>query len=228
MSFVGTGTCDKRVESIHICNRLDSLLVRDQDGAALGNDRIQIFSPTGEFIRSIGREGSEEGSFCCPIGVCAMDGNIIVTEYGNNRIQIVSPTGEFIRTFGLIGDANGRLDGPAGVCILEGNIVVADELNHRIQIFSPTGDFIRSIGKHGTGNGDFHSPNGVCSLAGNLCVADTANNRVQLFSSIGDFIWAYPVDGSPLNVSVADGNIVVSIGSDYGIKSNPLKICYLS
>jgi tripartite motif-containing protein 71 len=63
------------------------------------NHRIQIFSPTGEFIRSIGRKGSEKGCFVMPIGVCAMDGNIVVSDSGNDRIQIVSPTGAFIRTF---------------------------------------------------------------------------------------------------------------------------------
>lgn len=53
------------------------------------NDRIQIFTSSGRFIKSFGAKGLGPGEFDRPSGVCvSSDGLIIVVDFGNNRVQV--------------------------------------------------------------------------------------------------------------------------------------------
>jgi tripartite motif-containing protein 71 len=53
------------------------------------NDRIQIFSSSGTFIKSFGSKGIGPGEFDRPSGVCiSSDGLVIVVDFGNNRVQV--------------------------------------------------------------------------------------------------------------------------------------------
>ncbi len=63
--------------------------------ADTGNNRIQEFSPTGRFMRPIGREGTGPGELIKPSGVAVdRQGNVYVADYHNNRIEKFSPTGK--------------------------------------------------------------------------------------------------------------------------------------
>ena len=65
-----------------------------------GNQRIQIFSPNGDFISSFGSSGLGEGKFLNAIGIdIDSDGNIYVTDKGNHKIVKFSVDGEFIKSF---------------------------------------------------------------------------------------------------------------------------------
>ncbi len=53
------------------------------------NDRIQVFSPTGVFLKKFGIKGAAPGEFDRPCGVCiSPDGQVIVVDFGNNRVQV--------------------------------------------------------------------------------------------------------------------------------------------
>jgi tripartite motif-containing protein 71 len=65
----------------------DNIYVTDRD-----NDRIQIFTSNGTFIRAIGSQGSEDGQFNRPEGVgvdpYSNTGLVYVGDTGNSRIQV--------------------------------------------------------------------------------------------------------------------------------------------
>ena len=53
------------------------------------NDRIQVFSSSGVFLRKFGGKGSGPGEFDRPCGICmTQDGLVCVVDFGNTRIQL--------------------------------------------------------------------------------------------------------------------------------------------
>jgi tripartite motif-containing protein 71 len=187
------------------------------------NHRIQVFSPSGEFLFSFGSSGYGEGQFMYPESViCDRTGRIFVCDCGNDRIQIFSPFGEFLSSFGSSGDREGQFHSPNGIAYdnNRGNIIISDSENHRIQVFSPSGEFLFSFGSFGEEEGEFNYPAGLaCDHTGNIFVCDNGNNRIQVFSPFGEFISSFGITGteegqfySPENITIdsSSGNIVVS------------------
>lgn len=89
------------------------------------------------FIIDGGGEGSEDGQFCRPWGVCCdLIGNIIIADRSNNRVQVFDRSGKFLRKFGCYGTRAGQFDRPAGVAYDNqlNRIIVTDKDNHRIQV----------------------------------------------------------------------------------------------
>lgn len=105
----------------------------------LGNHRISIFDPSGQFLRDFGTQGSKVGQFSFPCGIAVdNEGSIVVADQRNHRIQIFSKEGKFQSTFGGPGSEDGLLNNPYSPVIdREGNLLITDSTNHRIQVFSP-------------------------------------------------------------------------------------------
>ncbi len=68
----------------------------DRDGyvfvADSGNNRVQKFTTTGDFVMSFGEEGNGEGQLKNPTGIAVDEaGNVYVADSGNARIQVFAP-----------------------------------------------------------------------------------------------------------------------------------------
>ena len=60
-----------------------------------GNERVQVFTPEGDFVTAWGGYGTEPGQLIEPVGiVLGPDGNVYVADSGNARIAIFTPDGE--------------------------------------------------------------------------------------------------------------------------------------
>ena len=73
----------------------------DKDGrvfvADWRNDRIQQFTPEGEWQASFGQPGSGAGQLTRPSGVCVdADGDIYIADRQNDRVQVLSPDGRYV------------------------------------------------------------------------------------------------------------------------------------
>ena len=68
-----------------------------------GNNRIQVFTRTGNFIGAWGSLGTDNGQFYYPfdIAVDQTSGNVYVTDTLNQRIQVFTRTGNFIGVLSL-------------------------------------------------------------------------------------------------------------------------------
>ena len=55
-----------------------------------GNHNISVYTTTGEYVTTLGQEGSNKGEYSYPWGVCTdKDGYIYVCDRNNDRIQIL-------------------------------------------------------------------------------------------------------------------------------------------
>uniref|UniRef100_A0AC34QF20 B box-type domain-containing protein n=1 Tax=Panagrolaimus sp. JU765 TaxID=591449 RepID=A0AC34QF20_9BILA len=86
---------------------------------------IQMKDVLGEIVTKesrqkfcFGKEGSGDGEFSRPWGICCdLKGRIIVADRSNHRIQIFDSRGKFLMKFGQKGMRPGDFNRPAGVCV---------------------------------------------------------------------------------------------------------------
>ncbi len=102
------------------------------------NNRVQVFTADGGFLRSIGGMGLWGGRFRVAAGISvARDGSLFVGDFYNNRIQHFDKNARFLAAWGGKGDKSGQFSGPTGVAVdAQNNVYVADWGNARIQKFS--------------------------------------------------------------------------------------------
>lgn len=176
----------------------------------------------GVLTQVFGSEGSQNGQFCRPWGICAdQQGNIIVGDRSNHRIQVFDINGAFKHKFGGEGVRPGQFNRPAGVAVTrEGHVVVADKDNHRIQVLKIDGAFLFMFGSKGGNDGQMIYPYDVAvnQLDGRIAVTDTGNHRLLIFSHDGILLGKFGYKGylcghfdSPRGIAFNDeGHIIVS------------------
>jgi hypothetical protein len=163
-----------------------------------GNCRLQIISPDGEYLNTIGGPdcGGGDYTFSSLRGVAVDNSdNIYVADTFNHRVQIYNSSLDFIGRIGLTGECgsdNDHLCVPASVAVdLEGNIYVADMSNNRVQKFNSNREWQMTIGD-GTWGIQFDHlawPNGVAVDAqGKIYVDEWVNYRVQVFDPSGAYL----------------------------------------
>lgn len=169
-----------------------------------------------------GSEGTGNGQFCRPWGICCdQQGNIIVGDRSNHRIQIFDVNGQLRYKFGSEGSRPGQFNRPAGVAVTrEGHVVVADKDNHRIQVLKVDGTFLFMFGSKGGNDGQMIYPYDVAvnHMDGRIAVTDTGNHRLLIFNHTGVLLGKFGYKGylcghfdSPRGIAFNDeGHIIVS------------------
>jgi hypothetical protein len=149
------------------------------------NDRIQKFSPAGEFLLQWGSHGTLPGQFRRPqnLTIDAKD-RLWVADACNHRLQVFSATGELLGGWGDAGSAPGQLYYPYDLQLDgRGHVYVCEYGNHRIQKFTEEGVSLGCWGSEGREVGQLHNPWAVGLDAwGRLHVVDSGNHRVQRIS----------------------------------------------
>ena len=166
-------------------NERDEILVTDND-----NNRVQLFSSDGTYLRSFGSKGDKEGEFNSPIGVAIGNENgiIFIADSANHRIQIFSGRGEFLSKFGGKGNLDHQLSYPYGLSIgSDGNCIVADSGNKKIKLFSRNGQFLRSIGSEGS----FSTPIHCIQYKEYLIASDSVEQCIKVFDKAGHFLYKF-------------------------------------
>jgi predicted membrane-bound mannosyltransferase/DNA-binding beta-propeller fold protein YncE len=171
------------------------------------NQRVQKFTPQGEFAVAFGGEAGSNmpGQFREPWDVAvAPDGTIYVADTWNHRVQHLSADGAYLRDWGTEGTTDGQAAGgegiffgPRGIDVdAGGRVLVADTGNKRIQVFNPDGSFLSQFGGGGLQPGQLDEPVGIdTNTQGEIVVADTWNGRMQTFNAQGVPLQAWDIDG---------------------------------
>jgi DNA-binding beta-propeller fold protein YncE len=148
------------------------------------NDRIQVFSPEGKWLRQWGGHGYEPGEMMKPRAL-AIDENdrLFVADSCNHRIQVFDTQGKVLNSWGTRGDAPGQMRYPYDLAIGPDHcLYVCEYGNDRVQKFDLNGKSLGTWGTSGRGPGQLYNPYALAiDSQGNVSVVDSNNHRVQRF-----------------------------------------------
>ncbi len=108
-----------------------------------GNFRIQVFDPSGRFLRTFGSVGRQGGQFSRPKEL-AIDssGNVYVVDAAFGNFQIFDPQGQLLLYVGSRGntDAPAKYMLPSGIAVdNDGRIYIVDQFFRKVDIYRPAG-----------------------------------------------------------------------------------------
>ena len=154
----------ERGSSVGILHHPYGVAVNERDEIAvteIGNQRVQVFSSDGTYLRSFGRKGDKQGELNWPAGIAfEKNGCSIVVDKNNHRVQLFNEQGEYLSQFGSEGNLDHQLRDPYGLTVdRNGNIIVADAGNKLLKTFSPSGQFLYKLGEGERCNSPFHCKN---------------------------------------------------------------------
>ena len=169
-------------------NERDEIVVTE-----LGNNRVQVFSSDGTYLRSFGRQGDKQGELNNPRGITINETHkIIVADTRNHRVQLFSEQGEYLSQFGGEANLDHQLEHPHGLSLDDkGNIIVADRYNKSIKIFSPDGHYLSEFG----GEGSFTLPIHCVQYDKYLIVSDNEEHCIKVFDRKGNFLYKFGNNG---------------------------------
>jgi DNA-binding beta-propeller fold protein YncE len=148
------------------------------------NDRIQVFSPEGKWLRQWGGHGYEPGQFLRPRALAIDDQDrIYVADSCNHRIQVFDTAGHLLRLWGQRGEGLGQLSYPFDLAIGPDKcLYVCEYGNQRVQKFTRDGHSLGVWGEPGRGEGQLNNPWALAvDHHGAVSVIDSNNHRVQRF-----------------------------------------------
>jgi len=143
-----------------------------------GNDRVQKFTESGEFVVQFGTVGTDPGQFQRASGLLWHDRILYVADAINSRVQAFRDDGTFLRVVSNAGE--GELDYPYEVALAaDETLYVVEYKAGRVTQLALSGAIIGRYGETGRGVGQFWTPWGLAVMSdGRILVADTGNRRI--------------------------------------------------
>ncbi len=152
-----------------------SLYIRGKKLYVCDRAKIKVFNLEGNYEKSYGHFGTDEGGLSRPNGVAVDEkGNIYVSDSNNHRLEVFFSDGKVrwvLSGFGL----------PRGIDIYNDKVLFVDTLLHNVTFVSLNGKFLGKEGKRGSNLGDFNFPNDLKVSGDRVLVVERENNRVQVF-----------------------------------------------
>ena len=101
------------------------------------NDRVQVFTPSGQFLRIFGNFTVVPFKLLNPTGIYyTPDNHLLITSYSNELLFLFKEDGRFVSATKGIHKRKRRFSCPCGVIMLEnGQIVIASVNTHRLIVF---------------------------------------------------------------------------------------------
>ncbi|MGE3074207.1 MAG: flippase activity-associated protein Agl23 [Dehalococcoidia bacterium] len=144
-----------------------------------GNDRIQVFTLTGDFVMTVGSSGSGEGQFDEPVGIdIGEDGAIYVADMYNSRVEVLNPDGSYRSQFKVDGWGGQEVnDKPYLRVLLDGRVAVSVPSKGEVRVYSPSGGQVAVVN---AGTDPLVRPYGIVQTAdAKLWIVDGGNAKIR-------------------------------------------------
>jgi YD repeat-containing protein len=197
------------------------------------NNRIEIFSTAGAFLKAFGWgvsngkavpetctsacqagiAGAGKGQLSAPYGLSAESGDgIWVADSGNSRLEKFSSEGAYIRIAGQEEKSGGEFSGVSDVTFCGGALYAINRGGNSVEQFTSAGKYQEQFGNPGSENGQFKQISRLaCDPENNdLYVTDEAMNRIEIFSATGAFVGGFGSAGNEGGELTSPMGIVVN------------------
>lgn len=148
-----------------------------------GKNRVQVFSPQGEYRFSFGPEGKADGQIDWPHGLAFdSEGNIYVTNVSGQCVYKYAPSGEFLFSIGSNSPNKDVLTLPHGLTITPNDAVFVSDYYGTIQKYDRDGNYQMAFRNvvHNKGSAFVHTIN-----------SDSKGNVYLMVRGIKDFVGTY-------------------------------------
>ena len=174
-----------------------------------------------ELVMRTGTQGSENGQFNYPSGLCIYhNGDVLVADNNNNRVSVLSKDLLFISNIGI-----GQLKGPRDVKLTPDSVVVVlDRSSKCVHFYSKNGHLLNSCTSQGQGPDCLvYQPRFFClDLSGNIMISDLGNHRIRIFSQSEQLIQTIGREGEGIGEFMRPYGICFSkLGTIFVVSDNP-------
>jgi DNA-binding beta-propeller fold protein YncE len=208
-----------------------------------GNNKLKVFSPSGDSIKEIGGSGWGQLEFDQPYDVAVGTGlDFYVADYGNHRIQRFDKDLNYISTLYMreSDDPSQRFGYPTSVAMSRlGDLFLLDNENIRVFKVSTFSTIERTFGGIEAGKGRLTNPRKVRVTNQDLvCVLD--EQRIVIFDNFGNYVRTigegalrdprgmaiqrdtlYVVDGAEIRLFDFEGRLLEVLAPSNGTQARP-------
>ncbi|MEP7216794.1 MAG: NHL repeat-containing protein, partial [Anaerolineaceae bacterium] len=146
-----------------------------------GNDRIQVYTSDGRFLKTVGSSGSGPSQFDEPVGISqGPDGTIFVADMFNRRVVLLNADGSFKAQFPVDGWGGQEvLDKPYLRALSDGRVAVSLPSLNQVRVYTVDGKPGASLSAP---EDPLSRPYGILQTAdGKLWIAEGGSGRLRLF-----------------------------------------------
>ncbi len=183
------------------------------------NQRIQVFSPEGGFLRMFGSKGKGPGQLLRGHALdFAPDGRLLVADVDNGRVAVYDPSGKFLYAWGREGKGPGLFHAPHGLAVDPGGEVFVSNYYGPCQKFTLQGRFLHEFAPAGF-RGWIHFHSMGADSRGNVYLAARdarRRNAVVMFDNQGRFLREFsPSQGRGVKTVAVDreGQVYLAVDS---------------
>ncbi len=193
-SFGSIGTGDGQF------NRPLGIAIDKQGNVYIGDNRdnrIQKFTPNGDFILKFGSSGTGDGQFTFAEGLgIDSNGYLYVADGTNGRIQKFNSNGEFVSKFGTNGTGNNELSYVESLAINSKDEIYVTDGNNYVQKYDSDGNHLAQLDGIGTAGGAFGYAEGLAiDEHDNVYVIDF-QDKVHIFNKDNTYLTTFGEPGS--------------------------------
>ena len=181
---------------------------------------LQFDRKSYELVVRTGTQGSEDGQFNSPRGLCIDYNDVLVADSGNNRVSVFSKDLLFISNIGF-----GHLKDPRDIKLTPDSVVVVlDRSPKCVHYYSKNGHLLSSCIYRREGPDCLvYRPTFLClDLAGNIIISDRGNHRIRILSQSEQLIHTIGREGTGIGEFMYPFGICISkLGTIFVLSQNP-------
>lgn len=146
-----------------------------------GNERVEVFSLDGTFVRAFGGHGAEPGKLLEPVGIAiGPDKRVYVADSGNARISVFATTGTPLGQWPVDAWAGNLYFEPYLAFDADGYLYATSSASGSVEVFDPSGAQVDSIKT--VGNDALQQPVGIAPTGdGAILISDKGANAIYRY-----------------------------------------------